>query len=663
MKLKNQKVGTKLTIAFGIILLIFVAAIVIISFQIQRLETNSYSITKATMLTNKVMESKFAIRSDQLYLMEIIDTKDASELNQNIRQHEENVQQVINGLKECISITEDLSWAPELNTIKSDLKLQFTEVNLLYSKEINPLYAKCLDLKQQILSTTDAKIVESLISELSVIDNQIDPKAIECVNKLNKIENDFEINQLKSFYAQGERLKENILTYLVLVILISIAVAIVLSIVFSKSITNPLKRLLPGFMDMSNGYMSESIAIENNDEVGHLTASFNKINSKLKKIVTEINEGADSIVSGSEQISGAAQVLARGASEQADATEKISTSVEEMTGNIDQSNINTKNTVKYFKEAESRMHAMNKASEESLKAIQTITDKINIINDIAFQTNILALNAAVEAARAGEHGRGFAVVAAEVRKLAERSKIAADEIMGLSRITLDTTETTRSYTVELAKSIEQTAKLVDEINSSISELSAGAGQINNAVHQMNNITQNNAASSEELATSAEEFASQAEQLKETISFFKEKKQGSKNDVLIQWGPKFYIGLKEIDDQHKVLVDLINEVYANYGKSGNKKKTSKVLEELVDYTVYHFGNEETYFNKFGYKDTPNHISQHNMFVDKIKKIAHDFDSGDASISIDLVDFLKDWLINHILKTDTKYVPFMKEHGMK
>jgi hemerythrin-like metal-binding protein len=133
--------------------------------------------------------------------------------------------------------------------------------------------------------------------------------------------------------------------------------------------------------------------------------------------------------------------------------------------------------------------------------------------------------------------------------------------------------------------------------------------------------------------------------------------------LIQWGPKYYIGLKEIDNQHKVLVELINELYSNYGKKTNQASTSRVLKKLADYTIYHFGNEEDYFKKFGYKDTENHIHQHKMFVDKILKVVDEFKAGDTSISLDLVDFLKDWLINHILKIDKKYVETFKANGIQ
>jgi methyl-accepting chemotaxis protein len=193
--------------------------------------------------------------------------------------------------------------------------------------------------------------------------------------------------------------------------------------------------------------------------------------------------------------------------------------MEEMASNIQQNTDNAQQTDKIATSASSSIAKVSKASEESTASIKNIADKILIINDIAFQTNILALNAAVEAARAGEHGRGFAVVAAEVRKLAERSKIAADEINVLAKNSVKVTEESAVLLNQIIPEIEKTAKLVQEISAASIEQTSGADQINNAIQQLNTITQQNAAASEELATSAEEMASQAEQLQDIISYF------------------------------------------------------------------------------------------------------------------------------------------------
>jgi methyl-accepting chemotaxis protein len=194
--------------------------------------------------------------------------------------------------------------------------------------------------------------------------------------------------------------------------------------------------------------------------------------------------------------------------------------MEEMAANIQQNTDNAQEADKISQKVQEGVKKVGNASQESLISIKNIAEKIGIINDIAFQTNILALNAAVEAARAGEQGRGFAVVAAEVRKLAERSKIAADEIVALSSKSVNVTETASALMNDLIPEIEKTAKLVQEIAAASMEQTSGADQVNTAIQQLNQVTQQNAAASEEMATSAEELSSQAEQLKEIISYFR-----------------------------------------------------------------------------------------------------------------------------------------------
>jgi methyl-accepting chemotaxis protein len=166
------------------------------------------------------------------------------------------------------------------------------------------------------------------------------------------------------------------------------------------------------------------------------------------------------------------------------------------------------------------MNEVNTNVAKAVGATKRISEKIGVINDIAFQTNILALNAAVEAARAGTEGRGFAVVASEVRKLAENSKLAADEIIVLAKDGTLLSEVAGNDSLNMVSELEKTSGLVKEITAASAEQANGVTQVNNAIQQLNNITQQNAAASEEMATSSEELSSQAEQLKEMISFFK-----------------------------------------------------------------------------------------------------------------------------------------------
>jgi methyl-accepting chemotaxis protein len=152
--------------------------------------------------------------------------------------------------------------------------------------------------------------------------------------------------------------------------------------------------------------------------------------------------------------------------------------------------------------------------------MKQIARKISIIDDIAYQTNLLALNAAIEAARAGDHGKGFAVVAAEVRKLAERSQIAAQEIGEVASSSVQLAERAGALLDTIVPSIKQTAGLVEEIAVASQEQTAGAGQINTAMSQLSDLTQQNASASEELAATSQEMRGRARQLQETMRFFK-----------------------------------------------------------------------------------------------------------------------------------------------
>ncbi len=297
-------------------------------------------------------------------------------------------------------------------------------------------------------------------------------------------------------------------------------VIVIVSLLFSRSISTSLLKGVEFAKKLSEGDLTATIDIDQKDEIGQLAESLSTMGNKLREIVQNILNGSDNISSATLQVSSAAQQLSQGANEQASSVEEISSTMEEIAANIEQNTENAGQTEKISGTASEGIQEVSKQSDNSVNANKLIAEKITIINDIAFQTNILALNAAVEAARAGEHGKGFAVVAAEVRKLAERSKDAAGEIVGLAKNSLDLAELAGKRMEEILPDVIKTTQLVQEISSASHEQNNGATQVNSAIQQLNTVIQQYAASSEELATSSEEMNGQAEQLREVISFFK-----------------------------------------------------------------------------------------------------------------------------------------------
>ena len=306
-------------------------------------------------------------------------------------------------------------------------------------------------------------------------------------------------------------------------LIISIIGLIILSIVIytqSRSIVQPILSAVSLSKEIATGNLRNKINITRNDELGELQESLKSMNEKLVDIVSDIQSAVGNLVDGSSNINEVSQSLSSAANELASSSEEVTSTMEEIASSIEQNSQNTNETEKIANVLMDNAEKVRNASNESITSINNIANKVGLINDIAFQTNILALNAAVEAARAGEHGRGFAVVANEVNRLANNSKTASDEINDIAQTSVKTTAEASGLLENIIPQIQKTSMLIKEIASASREQDAGAEQVNMAIQQLNDVAQQNASISEELSASAESINDQAEQLRNLISYFK-----------------------------------------------------------------------------------------------------------------------------------------------
>jgi methyl-accepting chemotaxis protein len=495
--LKNLKIGIRLGLGFGAVLLLLLA---IAMLGINRME----SMNKATVDITADAYPKVVMAKDLI--------RDAVDVPRQMR-----------GMLLTSDEAEIERYRKEIEKLRADTlarigdltKLVASESGKKLLKQITDKHAALEPMYNQFYSLvrSDRQRAAEFVSKDIMPANR---ELAEAIGELAKHQGD----KMQALATEAGHTYDETRQLVIEMTAGAALLAVLVATFITLSVTRPLRQAVAVADRLADGDLTVEIQAAGRDEAGQLLTAMKNMIAKLTQVVGEVNGGAQSLASASEEVSATAQSLSQAASEQAAGVEETSASLEQMTASISQNTENARVTDGMATQAAREAAEGGEAVKATVAAMKQIARQIGIIDDIAYQTNLLALNAAIEAARAGEHGKGFAVVAAEVRKLAERSQVAAQEIGEVATSSVELAERAGKLLDHMVPNIRKTSDLVQEITAASEEQSAGVGQINAAVGQMSQTTQQNASSSEELAATAEEMSSQAEQLQQAMAFFR-----------------------------------------------------------------------------------------------------------------------------------------------
>ncbi len=528
-----------------------------------------------------------------------------------------------------------------------------------------------------------------------------------------------EISKQQAKEAFNAHIKASALTYqdidnllinragiLITALLVFIVILLFTGWFIARSISKPLSDMEKDIEDIANGNLSISISYQGRDEAGVLADKINFMVRSFKSTVGAMLESISDVVSAVGVLKTSSLQTTEGAKNQSMQAAQIATAAEEMSQTITDI---ARNAAVATSSSEEAMSMAEKGKEVADGAVSTVNrvytstvelskmvDKLNnraseigeivtVIKDIADQTNLLALNAAIEAARAGEQGRGFAVVADEVRKLAERTIRATSEITAKIKAvqdeSVDTTKSMQQASEEVSQATEfirQVGESLDHIVSSVQrvkeeithiatavdEQAAASEEVTHNIEKTSQIAQQMESMSKDVMGQVDKLYGVTESLKITAAGFNLEGAGQQkgSGEFIQWSDIFSVNIKGIDEQHRELFRLINGLYDAWKANKTRDTIGKLFDGLINYTATHFKTEEDYFQQYGYPETAPHIEAHKALVKQAVELKDKFDRGELNINIEVMNFLKNWLNNHILRTDKRYSSFLNSKGV-
>jgi len=497
-------------------------------------------------------------------------------------------------------------------------------------------------------------------------------------------------------------IQQKIAHAIVITPLLASGIAIFIAFLLARTISSPLNAAVAVSKQVATGNLITDIQATSNDETGQLLQAMKTMVMQLKNIVADVSQSTTQVHSTAAEITQDSVDLAQRLEKQAAALQQTAASMEQLTATVKQSADNAGHANQLASAARHHAEQGGQVVDQAIAAMnaihqssQQIADIIGVIDGIAFQTNLLALNAAVEAARAGEQGRGFAVVAGEVRKLAHRSAEAAKEIKGLiansvskvedgGRLAECSGQTLR----EIVVSVKKVSDIVAAMATATREQATGIEQINQAILQMDQVTQQNAALVEQTATASQSMGIQAQHLQQAIGFFtlgpvtpalaatvrphhamatqefQSKGTGSNRQsiqnkaVLIAWSNALSVNDPDIDQQHQQLIRMINDLHHAMRTGQTESVMGNLFNRLVGYTVEHFSYEEGRMAACRYPNLSAHKEKHADLVQQVTALQERFAGGNQHINTKVMRFLKDWITNHIQKSDQHYAPYLQ-----
>jgi len=534
MAVSDLKVGTRMSIGFGLVLLMMISTMVVTFWSLGKVESNTQYLSEESL--------PFTLLADRM----VVNTLQVQQFATDA-----------SATKDITVLDEAKSHYQEFNDGLDQFRTMFREENDTSAlREIDQLAAAMDEMFDTAQRMTNAYINEGQDAGNAVME-EFDVDA-QKLTGLVSVLRDLQVTEINGQVSNIMLASSQVKTLQLIIGTAALIFGILVTIFITRSIVRPLNVALATARALAVGDLTVKIEQVSNDETGQLLQAMQgmivssqevaamaeqiadgnlqvKVNArsdkdvlihslgnmvnKLKDVINNVKLSIENVASGAQAMSASSEEMSQGASEQAAAAEEASSSVEQMTANIRQNADNAMQTEKIAIQASGDAQVGGQSVNETVGAMKEIAGKIIIIEEISRQTNLLALNAAIEAARAGEHGKGFAVVAAEVRKLAERSQKAAGEINELSTNSVDVAEKAGTALTALVPNIQKTAELVQEIAASSREQDAGADQIAKSIQQLDAVIQQNASASEEIASTAEELSSQSDQLAEMISFF------------------------------------------------------------------------------------------------------------------------------------------------